>query len=393
MSDPAPGAGTATAPVPGRTSEARERILATADRLFYNEGIHAVGIQLIVAESDVTRVTLYRHFPSKDDLISAYLGRRAQYDHDQVDGIIAARSDDPRTALTELATALTRDDFGAVRRGCPFINASAEFTGSHPARVHALRDPPLGDRARRGAPTTAGAPRPSRHRRAADDGPHRGRRLGCPGRERAPQRRLPHLLGEADRRRAATGAMRSWATTMRTMPALRGLRGSVVGLSAAGLGIAGHAMAGGVLPGGTQMALVTAGLVLLGIAMSRRPWGLPSLLTVLIGAQVALHVVLADTAHAHSMAGMSHQGLAAGLLMTFAHLVAATVTALLLRQGERWCQALVELLGRSVRAVRVAVLPLLRFRQLPVRPAPASPVTRHLAHSLSRRGPPLFSLA
>ena len=121
----------------GRPSRARERILATADRLFYNEGIHAVGIQLIVAESDVTRVTLYRHFPSKDDLISAYLARRAQYDHDQVDGIIAARSDDPRTALTELATALTRDDFGAVRRGCPFINASAEFTGSHPARVHA----------------------------------------------------------------------------------------------------------------------------------------------------------------------------------------------------------------------------------------------------------------
>jgi hypothetical protein len=40
-------------------------------------------------------------------------------------------------ALTELATALTRDDFAAMQRGCPFINASAEFTGSHPARVHA----------------------------------------------------------------------------------------------------------------------------------------------------------------------------------------------------------------------------------------------------------------
>jgi len=136
MAPTAPGASTVTAPS-GRTSQARERILLTADRLFYDEGIHAVGIQRIVAESAVTRVTLYRHFPSKDDLISAYLARRAQYDHDQVDGIIAARSDDPRTALTELATALTRDDFGAVQRGCPFINASAEFTGSHPARVHA----------------------------------------------------------------------------------------------------------------------------------------------------------------------------------------------------------------------------------------------------------------
>jgi AcrR family transcriptional regulator len=121
----------------GKPSAARERILATADRLFYNEGIHAVGIQRVVAESAVTRVTLYRHFPSKDHLIAAYLERRGEYDHDQVDGIIAAHPDDPRSALDELATALTRDDFGAVQRGCPFINASAEFTGSHAARVQA----------------------------------------------------------------------------------------------------------------------------------------------------------------------------------------------------------------------------------------------------------------
>ncbi len=97
-----------------------------------------MGIQRIVAESRVTRVTLYRHFASKDDLISAYLDRRAAYDHRQVDGIIDAHPDEPRQALEELATALTRDDFAAVRRGCPFINASAEFTASHPVRVHAL---------------------------------------------------------------------------------------------------------------------------------------------------------------------------------------------------------------------------------------------------------------
>lgn len=126
------------APVHGeRPFPARERILATADTLFYNEGIHAVGIQRVVAEASVTRVTLYRHFPSKDDLIAAYLQRRAQYDRDQVAGIIDSHPDDPRQALTELATALTRDDFAAMRRGCPFINASAEFTGSHPARVQA----------------------------------------------------------------------------------------------------------------------------------------------------------------------------------------------------------------------------------------------------------------
>jgi AcrR family transcriptional regulator len=124
---------------PTRPSAARDRILATADRLFYNEGIHAVGINRIVAESAVTRVTLYRHFPSKDDLISAYLEHRARYDMDQVTGIIETNADDPRQALTELATALTRDDFAAMRRGCPFINASAEFVVGHQAREYAAQ--------------------------------------------------------------------------------------------------------------------------------------------------------------------------------------------------------------------------------------------------------------
>jgi len=128
-------AGTAAPTSEGRVSHARQRILTTADRLFYDEGIHAVGIQRIIKESSVTRVTLYRHFPSKDDLVAAYLDRRAAYDRAQVDAIIEAHPADPRRALTELATALTRDDFAAMRRGCPFINASAEFTGSHPARV------------------------------------------------------------------------------------------------------------------------------------------------------------------------------------------------------------------------------------------------------------------
>ena len=126
-------------PTPARPSAARDRILATADRLFYDEGIHAVGINRIVTESAVTRVTLYRHFPSKDDLIAAYLERRAQYDRGQVTGIIEANADDPRRALTELATALTRDDFAAMRRGCPFINASAEFAVGHEAREHGTR--------------------------------------------------------------------------------------------------------------------------------------------------------------------------------------------------------------------------------------------------------------
>ncbi len=54
-------------------SEARARLLSTASRLFYAEGLHAVGIDRIIATAEVTRATLYRHFPSKDDLLVAYL--------------------------------------------------------------------------------------------------------------------------------------------------------------------------------------------------------------------------------------------------------------------------------------------------------------------------------
>src|ERR1700722_5322588 len=120
-----------------RPSRARERILRTAERLFYNEGIHAVGVKRVVEEADVTQVTLYRHFPSKDQLISAYLHRRADHDREQVPGLLAAYADDPRRVLTEMATVLTEDDFATMARGCPFINAAAEFTGAHPARMHA----------------------------------------------------------------------------------------------------------------------------------------------------------------------------------------------------------------------------------------------------------------
>ena len=60
------------------TSEARKRILETADRLFYQDGIRAVGIDRIIAEAGVAKMSLYKHFPSKDDLILAVLQYREQ---------------------------------------------------------------------------------------------------------------------------------------------------------------------------------------------------------------------------------------------------------------------------------------------------------------------------
>src|ERR1700759_3088851 len=78
---------------------ARDRILATADRLFYQNGIQAVGVQLLLQESDVSRVTFSRPFPSKDDLVLAYLARRGQAARAAVQGIVDAHPDDPVAAL------------------------------------------------------------------------------------------------------------------------------------------------------------------------------------------------------------------------------------------------------------------------------------------------------
>ena len=60
------------------TLPARQRILLTAHDLFYQEGIRATGIDRIIKESGVTKVTFYRHFPSKNDLITAFLAYRHQ---------------------------------------------------------------------------------------------------------------------------------------------------------------------------------------------------------------------------------------------------------------------------------------------------------------------------
>jgi AcrR family transcriptional regulator len=118
-----------------RPSAARERILATVDRLFYDEGIRAVGVHRVVDESRVTRVTLYRHFPTKDDLVLAYLRRRAEDDRRQVADVVAAHEGDPAAALRELGRRLVETGFGDMQRGCPFINAAAEFADlGHPAR-------------------------------------------------------------------------------------------------------------------------------------------------------------------------------------------------------------------------------------------------------------------
>ncbi len=97
----------------------QERILKTADSLFYGEGIRAVGVDTIASEVGISKRTLYNYFPSKDDLIVAYPARRLRP---------TAVSELPPAEqilgnFDQLARSLADDGF----RGCPFVNAVAEL--------------------------------------------------------------------------------------------------------------------------------------------------------------------------------------------------------------------------------------------------------------------------
>lgn len=125
-------------------SDARQRILETADRLFYEEGIRAVGIDRIIAEAGVAKMSLYNHFPSKDDLILAVLQHREK----EVMAFFEERMNQHRKKIKDplkVFFAALRDWFETPSfRGCAFINASVELAQpEHPgfafARGHKKR--------------------------------------------------------------------------------------------------------------------------------------------------------------------------------------------------------------------------------------------------------------
>ena len=116
------------------TSEARQRILQTADRLFYADGIRAVGIDRIIAEAAVAKMSLYKHFPSKDDLILAVLQHREasfQTDFEESMQKHTKKIKDPvKVFFAALKDWIETPTF----RGCAFINASVELADcKHPA--------------------------------------------------------------------------------------------------------------------------------------------------------------------------------------------------------------------------------------------------------------------
>lgn len=119
-------------------SSKREQLINTAQDLFYRVGYHATGIDRILAESGVAKMTLYKHFRSKDELILAVLEARQQDMREQLQQLRASLA--PREALLRTFDGLHdwigQDGFC----GCIFINAAAEFQDrEHPIHRQAAR--------------------------------------------------------------------------------------------------------------------------------------------------------------------------------------------------------------------------------------------------------------
>jgi AcrR family transcriptional regulator len=121
-----------------RPSEARQRLLDTATRIFYGQGIHSVGVDRIITEAKVTRATFYRHFPGKEDLVLAYLRAADQAIRGHVDAVVTAGLPAP-DALRAVAQSIAQNIQSAGFRGCAFLNAAAEYPDpDHPVRQAVL---------------------------------------------------------------------------------------------------------------------------------------------------------------------------------------------------------------------------------------------------------------
>src|SRR5258705_2525074 len=114
----------------------RERILDAARELFYCRGIRAVGVDEIAAAAQTNKMTLYRHFESKDLLVAEYLRSLDAYAIARDEEVRRAHPGDPYAQLCALITRIGNGLCEADLRGCPMANAAVEFPEkAHPARI------------------------------------------------------------------------------------------------------------------------------------------------------------------------------------------------------------------------------------------------------------------
>lgn len=113
-----------------RKSPKRDQLLDAAFELFYLSGFHAVGIDTILSEAGVAKMTLYNHFKSKDELIVAALERRAEQIVNQRNATLEEAGEDPYSQLEALFDAYETWFRSSDFNGCAFIRAVSEYTDS-----------------------------------------------------------------------------------------------------------------------------------------------------------------------------------------------------------------------------------------------------------------------
>jgi AcrR family transcriptional regulator len=118
-----------------RSPPPRERILAAARELFYRRGIHAVGVDAIAEAAGTNKMTLYRHFASKDVLVAACLSELTQEFDAAWDALVAAHAGDPEGQLLAWLHHVADFKENEAERGCALANAAVELPDwDHPAR-------------------------------------------------------------------------------------------------------------------------------------------------------------------------------------------------------------------------------------------------------------------
>jgi AcrR family transcriptional regulator len=112
-------------------SSARDRLLAAANELFYEEGVHTVGIDRVIERAGVAKATLYSTFGSKDELIRSYLDSRYAARKQRISEEVASHNS-PRQRLLSVFDVLSESISTPGYHGCAFVNASAEADPSSP---------------------------------------------------------------------------------------------------------------------------------------------------------------------------------------------------------------------------------------------------------------------
>ena len=105
----------------------RDRLVEAASELFYTAGLRAVSVDKVIERAGTTKVTFYRHFKAKDDLVVAYLESSADRERRGVEAAFATSEGDVPAALSSLANLIGSAACRPGFRGCAFINAAAEY--------------------------------------------------------------------------------------------------------------------------------------------------------------------------------------------------------------------------------------------------------------------------